>query len=49
MAKATRVLEEIHGDLEAPLLLIRCGKQNYIFFYDNATGTYYIKITQYKS
>ena len=49
MTRATEFLEEIHSDLGGPLPPTRWGEQYYISFYDDATGTYYVKTMQHKS
>ncbi len=49
MTKATEFLEEIHSDLKGPLPPTRWGEQYYISFYDDATGTYYVKTMRHKS
>ncbi len=49
MTRATEFLEEIHNDLGGPLPPTRLGEQYYISFYDDATGTYYVKTMRHKS
>lgn len=49
MTRATEFLEEINSDLGGLLSLIEQRKLYYIFFYNDATRTYYIKIMQHKS
>lgn len=44
MTRATKFFEEIYSNLKGPLPPTKCGEQYYISFYDNATGTYYVKI-----
>ncbi len=49
MTMATEFLQEIHSDLGEPLPPTRWGEQYYISLYDDATGTYYVKIMRHKS
>ncbi len=49
LTMATEFLQEIHSDLGGPLPPTRLGEQYYIFFYDDATVTYYVKTIRHKS
>lgn len=46
---ATEFLEEIHNDLKRFLSLAYGRKRYYISFYNDITGTYYVKIMRHKS
>lgn len=48
--KGNRVFKKvIYSNLKRQLPLTHYGEYYYIFFYDNATRTYYIKTIQYKN
>lgn len=49
MTKAMEFLKKIHSDLGGLLPWTRWKKQYYIFFYDDVTGTYYVKNMGHKS
>ncbi len=49
MTRAKELLEEIHSDLGGPLPPKRLGEQYYNSFYDDATGTHYVKTMRNKS
>ncbi len=49
MARATEFLELPHSDLRGPLSSTKYGYIFYISFYDDATGTYYVKPSRRKS
>ncbi len=49
MALATEFLELLHSDLGGPLLSTKYEYIFYISFYNDATGTYYVKSLRHKS
>lgn len=49
MTKAIEFFKEINSDLKGPLPPTRQEEQYFISFYDDATGTYYVKTMRNKS
>ena len=49
MTRATEFLELLHSDLGGLLPSTKYGYIFYISFYDDATGTYYVKPSRHKS